>query len=150
MYFGSGPTQIRYLPNGTSFGYPTNYSLTYTETYSAGVTSVFVTIQNKGGGTLDNHVVLQGGNQAPDPKANPNFIPDGTPVNPDGTLGSPPICTPGLHRAGAWPTRGLDLRRCFRADRPAMHDLSDTTGPVRSNGRGIRCDVGQLPNGGSR
>lgn len=144
VYFGSGPTPgLGVFPNGTSFGYPTNYSLTYTETYSAGVTSVFVTIQNKGGGTL-NHVVLQGGNQAPDPKANPNFIPDGTPVNPDGTLGSPPICTPAC--IDSLPT-GLTYVAAFAPTGRPCTIYSDTTGPVPVPGRGISCNVGQLANG---
>ena len=63
-----------------------NYSLSFTPVSSGNVTSVYVTIKNKGGGTL-NHVVLEGGNQAPNPSTNMNFIPDGT-------GGSPAICSP--------------------------------------------------------
>jgi hypothetical protein len=86
VYLGSGPTGSGVFPDGTSFSHPVNYSLSFTPVSSGNVTSVYVTIKNKGGGTL-NHVVLEGGNQAPDPMANPNFIPDDT-------NGSPPICLP--------------------------------------------------------
>jgi hypothetical protein len=135
VYFGSGPTGSGVFPAGTSFAYNAtngNYNLLYTPVTSGRVTSVYVTLQNKGGGTL-NHVILEGGESAPSPTANTNFIPDGT-------NGSPPICTvtvpcpPGLPSLPA----GFTYVHAFApAGRPCT---------ISATGRDIKCDIGQVGN----
>jgi hypothetical protein len=136
VYFGSG-SGLGVFPAGTSFGYDLdhpangNYSLSYTAASGGKVTSVFVTIENKGGGTL-NHVVLEGGDNAPSPTANTNFIPDGT-------NGSPPICT-GTTPSSCLPSlpTGFTYVQAYApAGRPCT---------ISATGRDIACDVGQIPN----
>ena len=143
VYFGSGPTRLRRLPDGTSFDYPANYSLSFTPVSSGRVTSVYVTIQNKGGGTL-NHVVLEGGNQAPRPDGK-HRASSRTARN-----GSPPICTGSRPRPAsrACPT-GFSYVAAYRPGRPSVHDLHDAAGPRPRPGGASSCDVGQLPNNAS-
>jgi len=146
IYFGSGPTGTGAFPNGTTFDYNAlngNYNLLFTPVSGSRVTSVYVTIQNKGGGTL-NHVILEGGDHAPDPRANANFIPDGT-------LGSPPICT---SPAPVPCLRSLPLAAGFQyvaAFAPSGHPCTiygANMVPALA-GRDIKCDVGQLANNAS-
>ena len=127
VYFGSGPFPA------PSFNYPDNYSLTFTPVSAGRVTSAYLTIQNKGGGTL-NHVIIEGGTHAPSPTANTAFIPNGQ--------NSPPICTgttpetclrslpEGFTYVAAFPLAGGPCTIYYVSGAPA------TTGP------GIKCDVG--------
>ena len=142
VYFGSGPTGTGAFPDGTSFNYDANYSLSFTPVSSGNVTSVYVTIKNKGGGTL-NHVVLEGGNQAPHPTENVNFIPDNS-------NGSPPICTPNTSTCLESLPSGLSYVAAFApAGRPCTIYSGDPTPVPAATGPGISCDVGQLPNNAS-
>jgi len=131
VYFGSGPFPA------PSFGYDDNYSLSFTPVNGGGVTSTFVTVQNKASGTL-NHVILQGGTQAPDPRANANFIPDGT-------NGSAPICTAPPAAITCIPSlpNGLSYVAAYA---PSGHPCTiyDAAGLPAPTGPGISCDVGQL------
>ena len=106
---------------------------------SAGrVTSAYLTIQNKGGGTL-NHVILEGGTHAPSPTANTDFIPDGQ-------NGSPPICT-GTTPDTCLPSlpSGFTYVAAFAlAGGPCT--IYDASGAIAPTGPGIKCDVGQLAN----
>ena len=131
VYFGSGPFPA------SSFNHPANYSLSLTPVSGGGVTSAYVTIQNKGGGTL-NHVILEGGDHAPNPTANTNFIPDGT-------LGSPPICTPTC--IPSLPSGFQYLQAYAPAGHPCT--IYDANLVPASTGRDIKCDIGQLSNNAS-
>jgi hypothetical protein len=132
IYFGSGP-----FPNGTSFSYPDNYSLSLTPVSAGRVTSTYVTIQNKGGGTL-NHVIIEGGSHAPSPTANTNFIPNGTNTPPICTTTTPVTCLPSL-------PEGFTYVAAFA---PTGHPCTiyDAAGVPALTGPGIKCDVGQLAN----
>jgi hypothetical protein len=131
VYFGSGPFPA------SSFGFPDNYSLSFTPVSGGRVTSAYVTIQNKGGGTL-NHVILEGGTHAPSPRANTNFIPDGT-------NGSPRICEPGITTCLPSLPSGFTYVAAFApTGRPCT--IYDPAGVPATTGPGIKCDVGQLPN----
>ena len=142
VYFGSGPTGSGVFPDGTLFSHPANYSLSFTPVSSGNVTSVFVTIKNKGGGTL-NHVVLEGGNQAPNPTTNVSFIPDGT-------GGSPLICTPNTTTCIPSLPSGLNYTAALApAGRPCTIYNGAATPVPAATGPGISCDVGQLPNNAS-
>jgi len=134
VYFGSGPFPA------SSFGYPDNYSLSFTPVSGGRITSAYVTIQNKGGGTL-NHVILEGGDHAPDPRANTNFIPDGTNGSPEICTGTPLTCLPSL-------PEGFQYVQAYA---PAGHPCTiyDADLVPATTGRDIRCDVGQLPNNAS-
>jgi hypothetical protein len=135
IYFGSGPFPA------SSFNYPANYSLSFTPVSGSRVTSAYVTIQNKGGGTL-NHVILEGGANAPDPRTNVNFIPDSTHGSPPICSGTPATCLPSLPAGFAY----------VAAFAPTGHPCNiyngDLTHPV-STGRDIKCDIGQLGNNAS-
>jgi hypothetical protein len=132
VYFGSGP-----FPAGTSFDYDANYSLSFTPVNGGGVTSTFVTVQNKASGTL-NHVILQGGSKAPVPTANASFIPDGT-------NGSAPICTQPPATVTCIPSlpSGFSYVAAYA---PSGHPCTiyDASGLPATTGIGIQCDVGQL------
>jgi len=129
VYFGSGPFPA------SSFGYPANYSLSFTPVSGGRVTSAYVTVQNKGGGTL-NHVILEGGDHAPSPTANTNFVPDGT-------NGSPPICTVGTTTCLPSLPTGFTYVAAFA---PTGHPCTiyDAAGLPATTGRDVKCDVGQL------
>jgi hypothetical protein len=134
VYFGSGPTGSGVFPPGTTFNYnPTNgnYNLLYTPVTSGRVTSVYVTLQNKGGGTL-NHVILEAGDNAPSPTANTNFIPDGT-------NDSPPICSTGTSSScvPSLPTGFKYVYAYAPAGRPCT---------ISATGRDIKCDMGTVAN----
>ena len=146
VYFGSGPTGSGGFPDGTTFDYNPvngNYNLLYTPVSGGRVTSVYVTIKNKGGGTL-NHVVLEGGDHAPSPTANTNFIPDGTHGSPPICTGTPITCVPSLP---SLPT-GFQYTWAYA---PAGHPCTiyDANLVPASTGRDIKCDVGQLANNAS-
>ena len=136
VYFGSGPTGSGVFPPGTTFNYnPTNgnYNLLFTPVTGGQVTSVYVTIQNKGGGTL-NHVILEGGDNAPDPMTNTNFIPDNTHGSPPICTGTPLTCIPSLP---SLPTGFKYIQAFAPLGRPCT---------ISATGRDIKCEVGQVPN----
>src|SRR5687768_521452 len=140
VYFGSGPTGSGVFPAGTSFAYNAtngNYNLLYTPVTSGRVTSVYVTLENKGGGTL-NHVILEGGDHAPSPMANTNFIPDGTNGSPPICTGTPLSCPPSL------PVGFKYVQAYALSGRPCT--IYDASMVPATSGRDIKCDVGQVAN----
>lgn len=140
VYLGSGPFPA------ASFGFPDNYSLSFTPVSGGSATSVYVTIQNKSGGTL-NRVILEGGNQAPGADENANFVPDGT-------NGSPLICSPitggGFDCIDSLPAGFSYVAAYAPSGHPCtIYDSAVVPAPTTGPGRGISCDVGQLASGAS-
>jgi len=116
-----------------------NYHLNFTPVASGGVTSVYVLVRNDGSGTL-NHVIVQGGTLATDPRENPGFVPDGS-------NGKPPICTVTATVTTCVPSLpdGFAYTAAFAPSGVACSDADGTAAePTLTNGAGLSCDIGQL------
>ena len=132
VYFGSGP-----FPGTLVQPHPENYSLSFTPVSAGRVTSAYLTIQNKGGGTL-NHVILEGGNTRRARRQTPASSRTDRTQPADLHGNQPETCLRSL-------PAGFTYVAAFRlAGGPCT--IYDASGAPATTGPGIKCDVGQLSN----